>query len=147
MRVIYLDREQGDQVRKPNNQSVWTTRMLQAFNYSVLESWTRKICKLERLLALDYWRLKYNSNFTNTMHDFNTGAGAAEVSEAAAAAAGIGAGETTRRSKEELARAAEMFAGRELLDYSEDEGSGDDRREDQRSPEGVEGMEVDGEGR
>ncbi len=50
-----------------------------------------------------------------------------------------GAGETTRRSKEELAKAAEMFAGQELLDYSVDEGSGDDRREDQMSQEGEEG--------
>ncbi len=53
----------------------------------------------------------------------------------------------TRRSKEELARAAELFAGQELLDYSEEEASGDERKEDQTSPEGEEGMDVDEEGK
>ena len=41
-----------------------------------------------------------------------------------------------RRSKEELAKAAELFAGQELLDYSEEEVSGDERGEDQTSQEG-----------
>ncbi len=60
------------------------------------------------------------------------------------AAAGLGTGETTRKSKEELAKAAELFAGQELLDYSEEEVSGDERREDLSSQEGEEGMDVDG---
>jgi hypothetical protein len=60
------------------------------------------------------------------------------------AAAGSGIGEMARRSREELAKAAELFAGQELLDYSEEEVSGDERREDQSSQEGEEGMDVDG---
>ncbi len=60
------------------------------------------------------------------------------------AAAGLGTGEPTRKSKEELAKAAELFAGQELLDYSEEEVSGDERREDLSSQEGEEGMDVDG---
>jgi hypothetical protein len=52
----------------------------------------------------------------------------------------------TRRSKEELAKAAELFAGQELLDYSEEEVSGDERR-DPASQEGEEGMDVDEEGK
>ena len=60
------------------------------------------------------------------------------------AAAGVGTGETTRKSKEELAKAAELFAGQELLDYSEEEVSGDERREDLSSQEGEEGMDMDG---
>jgi hypothetical protein len=58
------------------------------------------------------------------------------------AAAGLGIGKTTRKSKEELAKAAKLFAGQELLDYSEEEVSGDERREDQTSQEGEEGMEM-----
>ncbi len=72
------------------------------------------------------------------------GGATATAAAAATVAAGLGEGEVTRRSKEELAKAAELFAGHELLDYSEEEVSGDERREDQTSPEGEEEMDAPG---
>ncbi len=59
------------------------------------------------------------------------------------AAAGSWVGEMSKRSKEELAREQLIC----LQGRSEEEGSGDEGGEDRRSPEGVEGMELDGEGK